>query len=236
MKNIQAPLLTNFWPIIFIVINIGCKSETTVPLNFEIQIGGVPLEFGKSYPVPNDSGTYSISDFKLYLTNFQLLNNESGKNYIEEDSYHLLRIQDSSQYSFVLNNVPDIPYHQIKLSIGIEEKANLSINNVGDLDPTNQMAWNWDVGYKFLLLEGLYSSKNSQKPIPLIFHVGYSENKRDYQFEISSLDNIKFIIEINELFRNPNNIDFNQISSILFNKEHSSMLSENYLNSFIRIK
>ena len=236
MKNIQAPLLTNFWSIIFIVINIGCTSETAVPLSFEVQVGGVPLEFGKSYPVPNDSATYSISDFKLYLTNFQLVNKESGKNFIEENSYHLLRIQDSSQYSFVLNNVPDIPYQQIKLSIGIEEKANLSIDNFGDLDPTNQMAWNWDVGYKFILVEGLYTSKNSQKPIPLIFHVGYSENKKDFEFEISSSDNIKFVIEVNELFRNPNNIDFHKISNVLFNKEHSSMLSDNYSRGFIQIR
>jgi len=161
--------------------------------------------------------------------------NESEVNYIEEDSYHLLKFQEKNSFSFTLNNVSQVPYDRIQLSIGIDEEANTSINNPGDLDPTGQMAWNWTQGYKFLLLEGLYAPETSNYKVPLVFHIGFSENMVDLQFEFSSTNNLQFAIEIGELFKNPNIIDFHTLPKILFNQKHASIISQNYANAFITL-
>jgi len=237
MKNFRIHFPTRIIVAITVIsLFIGCSSENVVTLTFDVYVGGEPLEFGKSYPSPNGDGSYSINDFKLYVSNVKLISrNGSDENYIEPDSYHLLKFQETNSFSFALNNVPNESYDKIQISIGVDEEANFSKGYPGDLDPTNQMAWNWTQGYKFLLLEGLYTPESSDQKVPLVFHIGFSENMKDFQFKLASSNNIQFVIEINELFKNPQVIDFHTYPRILFNPAHSSMISQNYANSFIRI-
>jgi len=238
MKNMQIhSSIKNNSFIIILILLCSCTSEKNVTINFNTYVNGVELEYGKKYASPNGDGTFAIYDFKLYISNLQFISNENPENnYIEKDSYHLLMFQTKNSYSLILNNISLEPYDKIRISIGIDEEANLSIKNPGDLDPTNQMAWNWTSGYKFLLLEGLYSPESSENEIPIVFHIGFSENKKDLEFDLISKDEIQFVIEINELFKNPNNINFNELPRVLFNKEHSALIASNYLYSFIKLK
>jgi hypothetical protein len=216
---------------------LGCISESSVTISFEVFVGGEPLEFGKNYRSPNGDGTYVINDFKLYVSNIKLISrNGTDGNFVEGDSYHLLKFQDLNQCSFTLQNVPTGKYQKIQISIGVDEEGNFSKGYSGDLDPTNQMAWNWTQGYKFLLFEGLYTPESIDQQIPLVYHVGFSENKKDLEFEIDSYSEVQFTIEIDELFNNPQLIDFHTYPRILFNRTHSSVLSQNYANSFIQVR
>jgi hypothetical protein len=238
MKNMQIRFpIKNIKFIMILILLSSCSSEKNVTINFDAYVNGEELEYGKKYASPNGDGTFSINDFKLYVSNLQFISNENpDKNYIEKDSYHLLRFQAKNSYSFILNNISLEPYDKIKISIGIDEKSNLSINRRGDLDPTNQMAWNWTSGYKFLLFEGLYSPESSDNVIPIVFHIGFSVNKKDLEFDISTKEEIQFVIDINELFKTPNNIDFNKLPKVLFNKEHAALLASNYADSFIKLE
>jgi len=223
--------------VIILMLLYSCTSEKTLTVNFNTYVNGEELEYGKKYASPNGDGTFAIYDFKLYVSNLQLISNANPeKDYLEKESYHLLKFHTSNNYSFVLNNISLESYDKIGISIGIDEEANLSTKNPGDLDPTNQMAWNWTSGYKFLLLEGLYSPESSKNDIPIVFHIGFSENKKDLVFDITSKNEIQFDIEITELFKNPNNIDFNELPKVLFNKEHSALIASNIFNSFIKLK
>ena len=238
MKNMQIhSSIKNINFIIILILLCSCTSKKNVNINFKTYVNGEELEYGKKYASHNGDGTFTIYDFKLYISNLQFISNENHENnYIEKDSYHLLMFQTKNSYSLILNNISLEPYDKIRISIGIDEEANLSIKNSGDLDPTNQMAWNWTSGYKFLLLEGLYSPESSENEIPIVFHIGFSENKKDLEFDLISKDEIQFVIEINELFKNPNNINFNELPRVLFNKEHSALIASNYLYSFIKLK
>ena len=238
MKNMQIhSSIKNISFIIILILLCSCTSEKNVTIDFKAYVNGEVLEYGKKYISPNGDGTFAIYDFKLYISNLQFISNENPENnYTEKDSYHLLKFQTKNSYSLILNNISLEPYDKIRISIGIDEEANLSIKNPGDLDPTNQMAWNWTSGYKFLLLEGLYSPESSENEIPIVFHIGFSENKKDLEFDLISKDEIQFVIEINELFKNPNNINFNELPRVLFNKEHSALIASNYLYSFIKLK
>ena len=222
--------------VIILMLLCSCTSEKTLTVNFNTYVNGEELEYGKKYASPNGDGTFAIYDFKLYVSNLQLISNANPeKDYIEKESYHLLKFHTSNNYSFVLDNISLESYDKIGISIGIDEEANLSTKNPGDLDPTNQMAWNWTAGYKFLLFEGLYSPESSENDIPIVFHIGFSENKKDLVFDMTSKNEIQFDIEIAELFKNPNNIDFNKLPKVLFNKEHSALIASNYFNSFIKL-
>jgi len=238
MKNMQIhSTIKNINFIIILILLCSCTSKKNVNINFNTYVNGEELEYGKKYASPNGDGTFAIYDFKLYISNLQFISNENPENnYIEKDSYHLLKFQTKNSYSLILNNISLEPYDKIRISIGIDEEANRSIKNPGDLDPTNQMAWNWTSGYKFLLFEGLYSPESSENEIPIVFHIGFSENKKDLEFDLISKDEIQFVIEINELFKNPNNINFNELPRVLFNKEHSALIASNYLYSFIKLK
>ena len=238
MKNIQIrSTIKNIIVIITLILLCSCTSENNVNINFKTYVNGEKLEFGKAYVSPNGDGTFSIHDFKLYVSNVQLINSENPvKNYSEKDSYHLIKFQTNNSHSFTLNNISLEPYDKIRISIGIDEEANLSTKSPGDLDPTNQMAWNWTSGYKFLLLEGLYSPESTENELPIVFHIGFSENKKNLVFDLTTKDEIQFVIEITELFKNPNNIDFNELPRVLFNKKHSALIASNYLNSFIKLK
>jgi hypothetical protein len=238
MKNIQIrSTIKNIIFIITLILLCSCTSEKNVKINFKTYVNGEKLEFGKDYVSPNGDGTFSIHDFKLYVSNVQLISNENPeKNYLEKDSYHLIKFQTNNSYSFTLNNISLEPYDKIRISIGIDEEANLSTKSSGDLDPTNQMAWNWTSGYKFLLLEGLYSPESSENDLPIVFHIGFSENKKDLVFDLTAKDELHFLIEVSELFKNPNNIDFNELPRVLFNKKHSALIASNYFNSFIKLE
>jgi len=231
-------LIKNINFINILILLCSCTSDKNVNINFNTYVNGEELEYGKKYVSPNGDGTFSIHDFKLYVSNLQLINSENpAKNYLEKDSYHLIKFQTNNNYSFTINNISLEPYDKIRISIGIDEEANnLSIKNPGDLDPTNQMAWNWTSGYKFLLFEGLYSPESSEYDLPIVFHIGFSENKKDFVFDLTTKDEIHFVIEITELFKNPNNIDFNELPKVLFNKEHAALIASNYLNSFIKLE
>ena len=214
----------------------GCTTMPVATIRFEAFVGGEPLEFGKNYPSPNGDGTYMISDFKFYVSNIKLLSDDGSEVFVEEDSYHLVKFQNNSNiYSITLDSVSLASYDKISLSIGIDEEANLSSHIAGDLLPTNQMAWNWTSGYKFILLEGRYTPETSDKMIPLIYHIGFSENRRDLEFEITGSNEVRFAVEINELFENPSLIDFHTYPEILFNETQAAMMAANYGNSFITL-
>lgn len=235
MKNIRIHLSINGAVLLIAWFFLpGCKSENPVTISFSAMVAGEPLQFGKPVAAPNGDGTYIINDFKLYISNIKLIGG-GGEDFKEPDSYHLLTFQDQPHYSITLPEVPSGEYKKIQLSIGVDEVGNFSKDYPGDLDPTNQMAWNWTQGYKFILFEGLYKPVSSEEEIPLVYHVGFSENRKDLEFALTSSKEIQFIIHLDQLFENPKLIDFHTHPRILFNKDHSAMISGNYANSFIQI-
>jgi hypothetical protein len=235
MKNIRIRLSIKHTVLILAWCFLyGCKSEKPTALSFTLMMAGELLEFGKPYPAPNADGTFIINDFKLYISNIKLISGADEKDFEVLDSYHLLTFQDQPCYTILLSKVPSGPYQKIQMSIGVDEVGNFSKNYPGDLDPTNQMAWNWTQGYKFILFEGLYTPASSDEKIPLVYHVGFSENRKDLEFELSSSKEIPFTINVDQLFESPNLIDFHTHPRILFNKDHSAMISENYSHSFIQ--
>jgi hypothetical protein len=115
---------------------------------------------------------YILSNVRLQTT--------SGKFYTVPNSYHLVR--QSSRFGAIermritIPNIPAGDYKEVEFLIGVDSLRNFRIDQVGDLDPNNGMAWDWNTGYKFFVMEGRVLSNDTMRS--LVYHVGDIANLR----------------------------------------------------------
>ena len=211
--------------------------EDAVPANsvtllFQAEAGGEPLTLDRyKYENPGGRGVFRVRDFRFYLTNVTL--HGSDRDYVEPDSYHLARFDnEASTYALRIDGVPLDDLTKVAFSVGVDAAANTSIEVRGDLDPNSQMAWNWEVGYKFVVLEGVLRVEESEHPI--VFHVGFAENRRDFEFDLPKpvrlLNNseIHFIVDPLRLFNGSNKVDLEALQSVKFDRQDARRVAENY--------
>ena len=204
----------------------------TIKLRFDAVMGDKPLVFNQaSYPHPGGPGLFRVLDFQFYLSNVLLHGKKSA--YRVPDSYHLARFDNSStSYQIDLVNVPQDSYSAVTFSIGIDDVANSSIMSVGDLDPNSRMAWNWEVGYKFLLFEGALIDGDMVRP--LVYHVGFNENRKTLRFDLAegvapdSSDPLLFTVDVMAVFTGKNTIDMAVLPDVKFDRDDARLLAGNY--------
>lgn len=220
----------------------ACKEKNTppAPAKVELQVqhfaNGQPLERDKAYTSPAGN-TYTVQKLRFYLSNVKLISQDGRTVYAESDSYHLITLDGKDGFS--LEKVPAALYTKIEFAIGVDEARNHSIDQFGDLDPSNDMVWDWNTGYKFLLLEGLYSTSN--KSGGLVLHVGEDSNYQIFTLDLpqpldlrqQSEGRIVLSTEVNELFQNPHPIDFDVLNTAM-SGENARKIVENYSNGFIK--
>ena len=179
-------------------------SPQNLTLRFHPYVGDKSLILHKKdYKNPGGTGNFIIRDFQLFISNIVL--NSSYSHIKEPESYHLVRFDGDTSFAQIV--IPEIDIKnlaQISFGIGVDKKANGTITISGDLDPNSRMAWNWQVGYKFLLLEGMLTIDNEQ--LPLVYHIGFDESYTELHFEITNekLSNdkvIDFKIDLLRLFK-----------------------------------
>lgn len=206
----------------------------SVTLLFEAKVDGKELVLGDyHYANPGGPGTFKINDFRFYLSDIQL--SGDGVTWTEADSYHLVRFDnDSRSFQITLTDVPLERVETVAFAIGIDETANTSLRMVGDLDPNNRMAWNWSVGYKFVLLEGALKTDADDPVVPLVYHVGFSENRRENIFSFPSPVSIEedtkigFEVDPIKLLSGTSNLDVSKLSSVKFDKADAALLADNF--------
>ena len=204
----------------------------TIKLRFDAVMGDKPLVFNQaSYPNPGGPGLFRVRDFQFYLSNVLLHGKKSA--YRVPDSYHLARFDNSStSYQIDLVNVPQDSYSAVTFSIGIDDVANGSLRSVGDLDPNSRMAWNWEVGYKFLLFEGALIDGDTVRP--LVYHVGFNENRKTLRFDLAegvapdSSDPLLFTVDVMAVFTGKNTIDMAILPDVKFDRDDARLLAGNY--------
>ena len=226
MKKLLFPIALFF---LFIGLFTLYRSSAPISLTLIITptVGEQPLVFNRAiYPNPGGNGNFSIRSFQFYISNIKLFSEEG--HYLEAESYHLVRFDnEKNQYTIVIDDVPNLPYEAIGLSIGVDAKANGTITVSGDVNPNSRMAWSWDVGYKFVLFEG--ALHRGEKRTPLIYHIGFDENYKSLMFPFpESNDELHVSVDIMKLFQGTSVIDMTQTPTIKFDREDSRLMSENY--------
>jgi hypothetical protein len=173
------------------------------------------------------------------LSNIKLV--AGSEEYSVSDSYHLVRFDgEDPLYELELKNIPRMPYTEIQLGIGVDEAANGSIESVGDLDPNGRMAWTWDVGYKFILLEG--GLQRNEDLVPLVYHVGFDENYKTVAFKLAQplfdqrTETLVFKVDIMKLFRGVTTIDMSTLSNVKFDRTDARQIASNYQTMITLVK
>ena len=204
----------------------------TIHLRFNAVMGKQALIFNEPvYANPGGRGMFRVRDFLMYLSNIQLVG--ATGTYMVPDSYYLARFDNpSTSYDIVIGSVPRDSYSRVILSIGLDEKANASLAPSGDLDPNGRMAWNWEVGYKFVLFEGALLVDG--ETVPLVYHVGFNENRRTLQFDLAdpeslwSPQGLGFSVNLLALFTGKRTVDMQALSNVKFDRADAGMLANNY--------
>jgi hypothetical protein len=125
-----------------------------------------------------------------------------------------------------LEDVPPGDYQSVEFGIGVDPVANASIKSQGDLDPNGRMAWNWEVGYKFVLFEG--GLELDAGYVPLVYHIGFNENYKTIEFPITKGKPLVFSVDVLAMFTHVHDIDMTKISNVKFDKAESSQLADNF--------
>jgi len=206
----------------------------TVRLVLKAETNGKAIVFNEfAYDNPGGPGQFRIQDFRFFVTNIKLKN--SKYTFTEPESYHLARF-DNPQNSYVID-IPNVPlngYEKIEFSVGVDTEANGSIKTHGDLDPNSRMAWNWQVGYKFVLFEGTLSLGN--ETVPLVYHIGFNENRRELtidlpdQFGKVEVNDVSLTVDVLTLFSGARLVDMSALQTVKFDHDDARMLANNYQN------
>jgi len=230
---------------VFFASYASAQSNGKVILRLTHTMHGEPLVL-QSKTYTNAAGNQFVLDrFKYYLSNIKFRNTRNGTFYLEPESYHLVSVeQDKHVYEIELEKVKPGTYNEIEFAVGVDNAKNTSTDRVGALDPANQMAWNWDTGYKFISVSGKLLTDNGASPEGLVIHVGFNDNYRIVQKTLSQLNlsNLEVkagettIIEINvtvdQLFNHPNVIDFTE-NPVIMAGEPAQKLADNYQGMFV---
>jgi hypothetical protein len=195
-------------------------------------VGAEPLVPNETrYANPGGEGSFGIRDFQFFLSNIRLVGDSSA--YAEPDSYHRVRFDGAQAVDVItLRDVPPGDYDRIEFGIGVDPTANHTIEPRGDLDPNSRMAWTWEVGYKFVLIEGDFEHDGTHKP--LVYHVGFDENYKPISIGLdpghpgNRDSNLDFRVDLLKIFAGHATVDMAALSNVVFDRKDAALLARNY--------
>lgn len=216
----------------------------TVLLRLTHKVNELPLEFNQKKFTNSFGQTYSISKLNYIISNVKLRNKATGDFYFETNSYHLVKAQQNPANSeIILLNVPKKKFSQLEFSVGVDNGKNHSDDPVGDLNSANGMAWGWEIGYKFLEIEGDYTSAANSGSY--VFHIGQDPTYKTYTFDFKNVtggvfDIVKpgqILLDVNlsSVFGNPNPVDFTVMTDVQSIAAGADKIADNYATSLFKL-
>lgn len=225
----------------------GCDTpqpavSNQIALNLAMQFDGQPLVLADKQYQNANGDVFTVERFQFYLSNVKFKNSITRDSFAVPNSYHLVVRKENTHLFELPFEVPAGKYDMVEFAVGVDPKRNLSTDQVGDLDPSNNMAWDWNTGYKFVLLEGrLFPPSGS--PRGLVFHIGGDENYRIIRLPLSTTidirnraqNNIAIDVEVSAMFNAPNVINLNRQSTVMMGPI-ATQVANNYAANMFRIR
>ena len=179
---------------------------------------------------------YNVTKLKYYISNVKLINSQTGKVFTEPNSYHLIDLS-AEKTKFSFTGIPVKSYDKIEFSIGVDSVQNTHTDQKGDLDPNNDMAWDWKSGYVFFKMEGFTSNNKG-----LVYHIGNTSNYKTLSFPLNQTVTFQkdtpvtanVMVNLTELFRNPNVVDFDIVFNFMGGPQ-AKMLADNYADGMFKV-
>jgi len=192
----------------------------------------------ETFSIDNGRALVNLATCNIYLSNIKLIRAD-GSLWAEKDSYHLVRLgnQNGNEGAFSITGIPKDTYKSIEFSFGIDSLHNRKMDQIGDLDPANGMAWDWNTGYRYLVMEGSYQLiSGGVGTKPLVWHIGTASNYRtkrsalnNFQTEGASI--IKFEIDIEKFFSGIHVLPIENAEEIMFQRDTTALAADNILQA-----
>jgi hypothetical protein len=129
---------------------------------------GEPVQLNKYYHLP-DGDSISFSLYKCYITGVIVDDAADKRVAVEENSYHLLNIEDTATMTIIIPHVARLVW--LGFNIGVDSEKSVSGAMGGDLDPEKGMYWAWQSGYINFKIEGT-CNKVPARNHEFQYHVG----------------------------------------------------------------
>jgi len=222
------------------------SEDVSLTLSLNHVVGGEPLQLNTGRYANAEGQEYNVTKFRYYVSNIRLRNTRSGEVYTEPESYHLVGTESGNSFEIMLTGISPGQYNQLEFAIGVDNSTNTSTDRLGALDPSNDMAWDWNTGYKFILLEGNFFHE-SGNPAPLVYHVGSDPNYRiltynlgqsglpELDLQARSSGSVNIEVDIAELFQTPHSVDFLAYPVVMFDP-FSQKIADNYATDMFVIQ
>jgi hypothetical protein len=120
-------------------------------LHFKPVFQGKELVLNKYYQL-QDGDSIIFSTFRFYITGIVTCDVNDKRLVHEENSYHLLDMEDTSTMRIKLSHVTKIGC--LSFRVGVDSEKSVSGAMGGDLDPEKGMYWAWQSGYINFKIEG----------------------------------------------------------------------------------
>lgn len=211
------------------------KNNVGLIISFDHFVGSERLKLD-SANYKNELGqTFTISKFKYYVSNFHF-KTASGKDLFVNETF---LIDEEGSKKILLSNIPEGNYTSMDFILGVDSIHNCSGAQSGALDPVNAMFWAWNTGYIFLKLEGRANTSLSPGHF-FEYHIGgYKQPTnciRRISFDLSKSEKtdtkeIKIKVNVLEILKTPNSIDFSKLSSVT-DLKNATVIADNYKDMF----
>ena len=212
--------------------------EGIFELNFITKVSGLP--FGKEIVFENINGIpFYISRFQLYLSDIMLVDKLGNEQLLSEVELFDMTTPGSNKVfhgegTFVQFPVKAGDFAGLKFSFGVKKALNhedpADFAQDHPLSVFNEMHWNWQAGYKFMVIEGKIDSTaaaaGNEFGKPLVYHTGLDTLYRSLSyldaedaFTIENGKETQFTIELdlNRLFFNQQDT----LNMVKFAKSHT---------------
>lgn len=181
--------------------------------------------------------TFTVSKLKYYVSNFHF-KAASGKDLFVNETFLIDEDEEASK-KILLSKVPEGNYTSMDFIIGVDSLHNCSGAQSGALDPVNAMFWAWNTGYIFLKLEG-YANTSLSPGHFFEYHIGGYKQPTNCIRKIfldlsggekNATKEINIKVNVLEILKTPNTIDFSKLSSVT-DLKNATLIADNYKDMF----
>ncbi|MCD6062585.1 MAG: hypothetical protein K0R82_496 [Flavipsychrobacter sp.] len=220
-------------------------SNKEVHVNFVNFAGNDSLKLNTATYTNAANEQFAVSIFNYYISNVKLIAT-AGNDYIEQESYHLVREGVNGSRHFHLEGVPQGDYKAIRFMIGVDSTRNVSGAQSGALSVDNGMFWDWNSGYIMAKMEGT-SDASTTRNKAFRYHTGgfQGENNvlRTVQLDFPTPISIEADVNGDVVIKadllkwfTPQPVSIAMVNTVMMAGPDAKKLADNYSNSFSLIK
>ena len=242
--------------ILFALLAVACtkpEEKAEIDINMGYEVNGKPLVTDSLCYVNEAGNQFLVTEIQWFLSDIQLLDQDGDWHTLRQreatDSIamlteHIFYIDTDIPESQTLRgkSIPTGHYSMLRFTFGLDETDNQS--GLFSDPPESEMFWPDFLGggYHYMKLNGKYVNEDSRLA-PLAIHLGIGQNEDctefyqnyfivelpiDFDVKANTENQLDLTMVIDNWFRNPHTIDFNEFGShIMQNQTAQRLLNGN---------